>query len=281
MQTDDWQTLDENFDADDIAALAAQGPIAGLSLHARGRLSATRSKLLRKLPSLQQFNLSCDVGRAAMRDVLAIPGLRQLDVFRILPNGRPGGFARAKDLRVFRELIGLAEADLLAVARCPGLIELGIQSSRLTPRSFDALMGMTTLQTLDIEATPFDDAMAAQLARLPALTSLHASRTAISRAGLEAICELKQMRELDLWATSLSVDDLYLLRGLPALEYLSVGSSQGYDPVPIESLLPLLDQLPSLRRLWLDGVAVPDPVKAQLTARYADFRVTCFASSLE
>ena len=274
MQTDDWRTLDEHFDADDIAALAAQRPIARLSLHSMGRLSATRAQELRKLPSLQQLHLNCDVSRAAMREVLAIAGLRELDVLCILPRGRPGGFAQAKDLRVFRELTGLAEADLLDVARCPGLVELGIQSSRLTPRAFDALMGMTTLQTLDIEATPFDDAMAAQLARLPALTGLHAGRTAISRAGLEAICELKQMRELDLWATSLSVDDLYLLRGLPALEYLSIGGAQGYAPMPIESLLPLLDQLPSLRRLWLDGVAVPDSVKAWLASRYPDFRAT-------
>lgn len=271
MQTDDWQTLDENFDANDIAA---QGPIARLTLHSMGSLTTTHSKLLRTLPSLRQLNLNCDVSRTSMRDVLAIAGLRELDVLRILPNGRPGGFARAKDLRVFRELTGLPEVDLLDVARCPGLIELGIQSSRLTPRSFDALMGLSTLQTLDVEATPFDDAMAAQLARLPELTSLHAGRTAISRAGLEAICELKQMRELDLWAISLSVDDLYLLRGLPALEYLSVGSSHGYEPIAIESLLPLLDQLPNLRRLWLDGVAVPDSVKAQLVLRFSDFRVT-------
>lgn len=273
MQTDDWQTLHETFDADDIAALAAQGPIARLNLHSMGCLTATRSRLLRTL-SLQTFNLNCDVSRAAMHDVLAIAGLRELDVLCIRPGGRLGGFAEAKDLRIFRELMGLSEADLLEVARCPGLIELGIQSSQLTPRSFDALMGMSTLQTLDIEATPFDDAMAAQLARLPALTRLHAGRTAISRAGLEAICELKQLRELDLWATSLSVDDLYLLRGLPALEYLSIGSSQGYEPMLVESLLPLLDQLPRLRRLWLDGVTVPDSLKAPLALRFSDFRIT-------
>ena len=74
---------------------------------------------------------------------------------------------------------------------------------------------------------------------------------------------MSQLRSLDIWALDIQEEDLELLNDLPNLEYLSIGG--GYEDqttLTSKGVLPRLAQLPSLKRVWLDGITLS--VKASL-----------------
>lgn len=269
----DGPTLQSGFGADEVAALIASGPIQRLTIDGKVLLTKAHARELAALPFIDELRVMGEVTRWAMQHVLEIPQLRELDVSRIRRPGRLQGFDTAEHLRVFREHYGLAELDILEVARSPGLSELSLHSARLTHRAFDALMEMPALQSLDIEETLFDDAMAASLKRSATLLHLDAGRTRVTGQGLAAIRESEQLLSLDLWCTNIRQAELNLLRGMPKLEYLSLGCAQDQYHLHIEGILPILDELPSLQRLWLDGIEVPESIQAELKNRYAYVRI--------
>lgn len=275
MSTDgnDGPTLQSGFGAGDIAALIAAGPVRRLSIDGKALLTKAHTSELAALPSIDELRVIGEVTRRAMQHVLEIPRLRELDIGRIRRPGRLQGFGSAEHLRVFREHHGLAELDILEVARSPGLTELSLHMARLTQRAFDALMEMPALHSLDIEDTPFDDAMAASLKRSATMLHLDAGRTRVTGRGLAAIREFEQLRSLDLWCTNIPQAELNLLCGMPKLEYLSLGCAEDRCHLHIEGILPILDELPSLQRLWLDGIEVPETIQTELKSRYAYVRI--------
>ncbi|ALN63803.1 hypothetical protein GLA29479_2940 [Lysobacter antibioticus] len=269
----DGPTLQSEFDGSDVAALIAAGPIQRLTIDGKALLTKAHARELSALPFIDELRVMGAVTRRAMQHVLGVPQLRELDVGRIRRPGRLQGFGSAEHLRVFREHYGLAEMDILEVARSPGLTELSLHSARLTHRAFDALMEMPALHSLDIEGTPFDDVMAASLKRSATLLHLDAGRTRVTGRGLAAIREFEQLRSLDLWCTNIPQAELNLLCGMPMLEYLSLGCAQDEYHLHIEGILPILGELPSLQRLWLDGIEVPERIQAELKSRYAYVRI--------
>lgn len=212
--------------------------------------------------------------RTALRHVLAIPELRELDVLHLVSPGRLDLFSSAESLEVFRGNHYLNEEDLLAVASCRSLREIGAQSSLLTLRVVEALVELPELRRLDLEGTTFDDEMAACISGSKRLLSLDVGATRITRTGLKHLCTMKQLLSLDLWATRLTEFDLDLLAQLPNLEYLSVGNVEGISLFDSELLLSKLSAIPSLRRVWLDGIAVSTEQQAELESKYAEVRIT-------
>ena len=98
---------------------------------------------------------------------------------------------------------------------------------------------------------------------------------------------MKQLRSLDLWASNITEMDIELLAELPHLEYLSIGGpgddwggctdqSCHRDPVRFnaETLVPRLQAIRSLKRVWLDGVQVSRRVRSTLESRYESVRIT-------
>jgi hypothetical protein len=69
---------------------------------------------------------------------------------------------------------------------------------------------------------------------------------------------MKRLTSLDLWATKIHEADLDLLANLPNLNYLSIGGVGGDRTFNTTTLLPRLQAVRSLERIWLDGVHVSE-----------------------
>jgi len=163
---------------------------------------------------------------------------------------------------------------MLAVAKCRTMRELGAQGAALTPGVLAAILGMPNLECLDLEATAFDDQMAADMSGSTKLVSLDLGATNLSGRGLAHICKMKQLRHLDLWATKIQLEDVDHLSRLPNLESLTLGNFDEGEPWAAENLLPKLLVMQPLRRIWLDGIPVNDIQKIRLESRFEDVRLT-------
>jgi len=274
---DRWLEIKGPFTAKDLAALGMHESIYQLSITGQPLVTASVAKGLSKIKAVDRLWLWCDVTRTAMKYVVAIPKLRILDVLLVKPPGRLAGFSAAMHLQEFRCPHCLNETDLLEISSCISLRKLGAQGCQITPAALDALLGLRHLESLDLEGSNFNDQHAMQLRGNKSLRHLDIGSTAVTRKGIGALIELKHLRELDLWATRIEEQDLDLLAELPHLEYLSVG--QGYDNgkqiFSPATLLPRLTAMPSLKRVWLDGVVLSASEKAAFEKHFEELRVTC------
>lgn len=272
--SDDWVTLKGPIKPVDIRALRALGHIEKLSITDGPLLTAKAAQAFTALPSVSWLWLWCEVTRTAMRSVIGVRGLRVLDVLSITAPGKLERFASATSLETFRGNHYLSEEDLLKITTCKSLRELGAQNASLSPRVIEALLSLPKLESLDLEATVFDDQMAKKISSSTGLLSLDVGATRLTRRGLLHICQMQQLRSLDLWATGIEEQDIELLCDLPNLEYLSIGDIEGSSKFNAEALLPRLAAIRSLQRVWLDGIGVTSHQKAELEARFSTVRVT-------
>ena len=209
--------------------------------------------------SLDQLWLWLEATPAALRRVFAVPGLRVVDLMGIAHPGRLTGFTNT-EIEEFRcntgtKGIGLTELDLLEIATSTSLKQLSAHSSVLSMRAMKALIAMPQSQSLDLEGTGFDDAMAALLCGNSSLHSLDLGATKLTGKGLAHLCTMKNLRSLDLWQTKINEDDLDQMAGMQ-LECFSLGYVQDDAPAPFsaEVVLKKLEALPKLKRIWLDGL---------------------------
>ena len=209
--------------------------------------------------SLDQLWLRLEATPAALRLAFAIPELRVLDLWGIAYPGRLAGFASTsiEELRCNMGISGsgFSEADLIEISTSVHLKQLRARTPKISLRAMTALIAMPKLQSLDIEGTGFDDAMAALFIGNASLHSLDVALTKLSGKGLAHLCTIKNLRSLDLFATRIVEDDLDLLAGLP-LEYLSIGCVRDDKPPPFSmaTVLKKLEALPALKSIWLDGL---------------------------
>ncbi len=268
-----FHTLTPALAPEAIQAFRALESIDRLSIVAGRLLNARRAKRLHALPSTRWIWLRADTTRAAIRQVLRIPGLHTLDVLALRGPGALSGFGDTSTLRTLRMNYSLHARDLLGIAECRSLENLGAQGAELTPRALDALLAMPRLRALDLECTDFDDRMAARVCTSTTLEWLDLGNTRLTRSGLAQLVRMPQLRGLDLWAIPLTEADFALLRELPVLEYLSLG---GYDDAPLDGakLLSLLLAMPALKRMWLDGVRLDADQIATLRARFDSVRIS-------
>jgi hypothetical protein len=270
----EWVELKGAVTADDIRALADRGHMEKISLTHAPLLTAEVAQGFESLPSVSWLWLWCDVTRAAMRSVVATRGLKILDVLSLASPGKLEGFALANSLEEFRGNHALKEQDLLEVATCQSLREIGAQGASLSMRVIQALLGLPKLESLDLEATAFDDAMAQEISSSQSLVSLDLGATRLTAKGLKHICRMRQLRSLDLWATRIDEEDLELLQLMPNLEYISVGGMEGGVRLDAKRLIIRLAAIPSLQRVWLDGVIVSPQEKTALESRFSKVRLT-------
>ena len=143
---DDWVKLTGIIKPVDIRRLRTHGPIDGLSIAKSSLLTAKIAREFLALESVTQLWLWCDVTRTAMQSVVSTPGLKILDVLNIKPPGCLENFAHAGTLEEFRSNLYLTEIDLLEIANCKSLRQLGAQSSAISSRSINALLELPNLQ---------------------------------------------------------------------------------------------------------------------------------------
>ena len=99
--------------------------------------------------------------------------------------------------------------------------------------------------------------------------------TRLTGRGLAALCRMRQLRELDLWATPTTSADLSLLATLPNLEKISVGGCDG-DPDALRGrdVVPALRKIKKLNTVWLDGVVLSPSQRRAIEKRYPNVRIT-------
>lgn len=271
--TPNWIGLTGVTPASALREFAKHGAIARLSLTDGPIMTARIAAGFKALKSVDWLWLWRTTTRAAMRDIIAIPDLRVLDVFTLSRGGRLPSFAGCASLQVTRINWEMTADDVLAITDCASLQELGAQSARLNMRAIDALARHAVLERLNLESTNLDDDMAERLSASTSLHSLDIGGTPITCRGLAAIAGMKQLRELDLWATRLDIEALELLTGLPQLEYLSIGGTHDDRSLPSGPLLHMLQQLPALKRVWLTDIALNPAQVDALNARYEHVRI--------
>lgn len=263
-----WVSIEGPFTAKEIRDLQSHDTIERLSLTKQPLVTAAMAKGFANLRSVRWLWLWCSITRTAMRHVISIPDLETLDVLDIRHPGRLMDFASAKTLKVFRANCYMSEEDLLEVSALPALEELGAQNASLTLRGLEAILQIPNLKDLDLEATEFDDDMASTIATKTSLNKLDVGATKITRKGLKHICGMTQLRSLDIWATDINEADLEILSDLPDLEYLSIGGHDEQTRLTSNGVIPKLEMLPSLKRIWLDGIALSEMDKRHLEQRY-------------
>lgn len=265
-EPDGWVEIQGPFDATGLRELRRRGAMARLQVSGQPLLTAAVARGFDSLVSVQHLRLQCATTRTAMRHVVAVPGLRVLEVLRLQSPGRLEGFAANHTLEVFRGNHGLSEADLVEIAACPSLRQLSARGSHLTARAFEALLPLVHLESLDLEDTCFDDNMAARLHARASLRRLHVGQTALTREGLQHIARLRQLRSLDIWGNPIAETDIDLLAGLPQLECLSLGRAASREGLPAFdacTLLPRLQAIPALKHVVLEGVSVSDEQRSR------------------
>jgi len=271
---DGWIKLEGEITPDSFQKLVALGRIEQLSVANGPKATAKAAQEFRSLASVRHLWLWREVTRTAMRHVVSTRGLEVLDVLSIEPPGRLDGFSHANDLREFRCNCSPTELDLLEIASCRTLNTIGAQGANLTSEVIEAFLEMPALRSLDLEASTFDDGMAARLSASDTLLSLDVGNTKLTRSGLSRLCTMKNLKSLDLWATAICEGDIDLLANLPNLEYLSIGGVEGGTTFNAETLVPRLQALGSLERIWLDGVRIGAEQRSILEARYKVLRIT-------
>lgn len=270
-----WYRVESGLTSETIQELVAVSPVEKLSLTHIPLVTVELAKRLTLLP-VEWLWLWCNVTRPAMKYIVQIPELRTLDVLNIRGPGQLANFKKARHLEVFRAHHCMTAQDLLQVAQCAGLREIGAQNAELTFSVISAFLALPNLTALDLESTRFDDKMAKRLCRSKTITSLDLGATRITRTGLEHIVLMTQLRSLDLWATDLNEADLRLLSNLPHIEYLSLGNYDGLPSLDSDAITSLILDLPSLKRVWLDGVRLEANHRKALESKLESLRVTSF-----
>lgn len=260
-----WYSLERDLDEALVGQLRDVVPLERLSITEVPLMTVRLARRLAGLP-VEKLWLWSPVTRPALRHILELPGLRELDVHSLHGPGRLAGFAGTR-LEAARINFYMTEQDLLEIARCASLREVGARTSDLTPRALAALLALPELTTLGVGRTDFDDRMARLTSRSTTLTSLDLGGTQITGAGLEHLVRMTQLRTLDLWATDVREGDLPLLKHLPQLEYLSLGNYGGLPSLAAEPVTRTLLELPSLQRVWLDGIRLAPEQRKALEAR--------------
>lgn len=268
-----WFSLDGSITPEAIRSLAENGRLERLSLTRGPLINVTLARQLADL-HVEWLWLWCEVTPRALACIVQLSGLRKLDVLTVRGPGRFANFSKAANLQVFRANHGMSEADLLELARCVSLREIGAQYAQLSRRALLALLSLPELTALDLEGTCFDDRMARWISRSGMLTNLDLGGTRLTGAGLGHLVRMQQLRSLDLWATRLTEKDLPMLLELPNLEYLSLGDYAGVASLGAEPVTQFILEAPSLKRVWLDGIKLQPAQKKALESRLDTLRHT-------
>ncbi|MBD3678174.1 MAG: hypothetical protein HUJ27_07210 [Rhodobacteraceae bacterium] len=225
--------------------------------------------------SVRKIVLWSKTTRAALRELLATPGLQDIYVSSLHDHGSLNGMPRPANLHRFA--CGWpARTDLLHIADLPNLVALSAEYAKLSSGALNRILAIESLTDLDLEGSTLDDDMAKDLATSQNIVRLDIGATRVGPAGLRHICQMTQLKELDIWALDIRESDLDMLAALTNLEYLSVGGCDEQEVLTAKGVLPRIAKLPSLKRLWLDGIALTDGEIADLKQRYEEVQVTFF-----
>lgn len=265
-------SIEGPYSASDLRSLNKYEEIDKLSLTKLKNLTVKISEGLCSLKSVKELFLWSSVNRTAMRHVITIPDLVILDILEIRNPGKLINFSEAIALQKFRCNHYMSEADLLEISNLPKIQEIGAQNSEITKRALEAFLCLPYLTSIDLEATNFTDKLAAIIATSKTIKHLSVGASKLTAKGLKSISAMSQLESLDIWSIDASETDLAPLSKLQNLKYLSVGGYEGQTRLTFKGVMPYIDELPSLKSLWLDGIILSDAEKQNMNTKYEYFR---------
>jgi hypothetical protein len=153
-----------------------------------------------------------------------------------------------------------------------------VAAAPLTDAEWDSLRGLTGLRGLVLEQGRVDDGRAEILATLTGLERLVLRESPLTDVGIQRLLDCRELRDLNVPQAACTAAGVRALAALPHLRSLRLGGSQlaGADvceavaslpklrslhliDVPIgDNGLAVLQRLPSLWNLYLDGAGVSD-----------------------
>ncbi len=272
----DWLELQVPVTMESLLSLDKFSHIEKLSAKQDQRITAKIAKGFKSITSAGQIWLWCDVNRAAVSQIVTVPNLKKLDIFSISSPGKLRNFSFATSLEHF--YCAFTDAfntdDFKEIASCKTLKEIHLPNSTLNTLIIKHLLTLPSLRTLDLEDSNCDDDMASLISSSKTIQNLELGATSISEEGLAKICQMSQLKSLDIWATNTKQKDLTLLKKLSSLEYLSIG--QGYDENSFDpkSLIGMLAQIKSLKRIWFDGIEFNSSEKKLLSEKYEKVQIS-------
>jgi len=234
-----------------------------------GKLAAS----LWKFEKLKEVRLRCNVGRGAITHFLRMPNLEKLEVQEIRSPGRSlRGFAETRQLKEFRCSYSscLTRSELHAITQSNSIEVLGIRNATIDQTTIEKIISMPALTTLNLGDTNLDDGLALILSKSSNITDLFIACTNVASDGFRAICKMKQLTHLDVWSIRITDNDLQALESLKNLEYLSIGEYDEGETFCGENVIRNISKLPSVRRLWLDGIKFNELQKQELREKYDD-----------
>jgi len=240
-------SINRALEDDSLAHLAGLTSLTSLSLSG---VSLTDDGLahLRNLTNLRSLKLGNPLD-------LAPPELMGLTALEPPP---PPGLPDLKPPGPVREPSRITDAGVAHLGGMLRLEELSLAGAAVA--SLRPLAGLTRLRSLDLTATPIDDAGLAPVAGFPDLGRLTLARTRVGDAGLAHLVGLTNLTDLGLSGTR--VTDAGLAR-LPRLSSLDLSSTAITDA----GLPALLATAAPLDRLNLSGTAITDTGLGLLAAR--------------
>jgi len=240
-----------------------------LSLVSDDFFSGKTAKSLGSFQSLRELRVWCDAGRTSIRHLLNLKSLEKIYLSGLRPPGRKlRGFEDANNLKEFRCVYSMNPSDLSAIAKSTSIEDLGAQGSIVDTNAIERILQMPNLTRLNLEATNLDDVMASLLASSTVITELDVGGSNLTEIGFKEICRMRQLVSLDAWALGISEQNLDELVNLKNLEYLSVGGYDDQDTLTAVGVISRLDNIPSLKRIWLDGISVNDSQREYLDEKY-------------
>ncbi len=158
---------------------------------------------------------------------------------------------RAYEIYIHRARIG--DEHLHESSALTRLTKLELGTSELTPTGVRHLQTLPNLRRVALRGQVVDDAILAELCRIPTLRELVLPQTIITDDGLRALQEQPQLTQLVLGSSRISTAGMQHLVGLKKLRWLHL-----IDIPLTDAALAPLAQLPQLESLYIDGAQLTD-----------------------
>ncbi len=243
---------------------------------------------LKDLHRLQELNLSyCPIDGSGFCHLRGATSLHRLNLsgtnFRDAHFAHLASFALMRVLSLIETPItgdGFAhisqwhEVEELYLDNCPQLTDAFLphirsferlkklhctKSAKLRGQRLDCLVGMQSLERLNLDGTGIDDQSLAQLPRLAALSELRLGSTSVTASGLANLARNPSIKRLNLTATHPSAAVFDALADIRGLERLDLSKASITD-----AALAGIERLPNLRSLNLSGTQITDAAVTHL-----------------
>lgn len=244
-----------------------------LSINDQGFFSGKLAAKLLEFKNLKEVWLRCDVGRSAIQHFLGMPNLEKLGIDSVrTPGRRMRGFSNARKLKEFRCSFSdnITRSELLSITQSDSIEALGIRGASIDPATIESIVSMPSLKELNLGDTNLNDELALILSKASKLTNLSIAGTEIGSAGFNSICKMKQLTDLDAWSVRISDSDLQMLASLENLKFLSIGEQDEVGVFSGENVIRNISNIPSVCRLWLDGINFNEMQKQELRKKFDD-----------